>query len=149
MLRERLQELGLELPAPAAALAAYVPARRHESIVYVSGQLPLVDGNLLMSAPMNVHRSLDEAQLAMARCFLNGLAAAGTVVDLDEIRGVLRLAAFVASEPGFTDQHRVANGASDLARELFGEAGLHVRAAVGVSALPLGATVELEIQFLV
>ena len=149
MLRERLKELGLAVPELNPPLASYVPARRHETIVYVSGQLPLLNGDLQMSGPMHSARSLDQAQEAMARCFLNGLAAAATVVDLDALQGVLKLGAYVASEPDFTDQHKVANGASNLAQELFGNNGVHARFAVGVAALPLGATVELEIQFVV
>lgn len=149
MLRERLKTLGIEIPALTPPLASYVPAKRHAGVIYISGQLPLLDGNLMMTGPMQSGRSLDEAQNAMARCFLNGLTAAGTIVDLDEIQGVLKLGAFVASEPDFADQHKVANGASDLSREIFGDSGIHARFAVGVTALPLNATVELEIQFLV
>lgn len=148
MLRDRLKELGIEIPALTPPLAAYIPARKHAGIVYVSGQLPLENGHLLMNGPMHGERSLDEAQNAMARCFLNGIAAAGTAVDLDELKGVLKLGAYVSSEPDYIDQHKVANGASDLAREIFGDAGVHTRFAVGVTALPLGATVELEIQFI-
>ncbi|MCR9140676.1 MAG: RidA family protein [bacterium] len=149
MLRKRLQTLGIEIPALTPPLASYVPAKRHQDVIYVSGQLPLLAGNLLMTGPMQSGRSLDDAQNAMGRCFLNGLAAAGTVVDLDEIQGVLKLGAFVASEPDFADQHKVANGASDLAQEIFGASGIHARFAVGVAVLPLNATVELEIHFLV
>ncbi|MEQ9367066.1 MAG: RidA family protein [Leptospirales bacterium] len=149
MLRERLQTLGIEIPPLAPPLASYVPAKRHADVLYISGQLPLLAGNLMMTGPMESGRSLDDAQNAMARCFVNGIAAAGTLVDLNEIKGVLKLGAFVASEPGFADQHKVANGASDLAREIFGDSGIHARFAVGVAALPLNATVELEIHFLV
>ncbi len=147
-LRERLQNLQIEIPPLTPPLASYVPAKRHGDVIYVSGQLPLLDGSLLMTGPMQSGRSLDDAQNAMGRCFLNGLAAAATVVDLDELQGVLKLGAYVASEPDFADQHKVANGASDLAREIFGDSGIHARFAVGVTALPLNATVELEIQFL-
>lgn len=150
MLRERLTARGIEIPPLTPPLASYVPAKRHGSLVVVSGQLPMqADGNLMMTGPMHSGRSLDEAQLAMERCFLNGLAAAATVVDLDDLQGVLKLGAYVASEPDFSDQHKVANGASDLARELFDDNGIHARFAVGVSALPLNATVELEIEFMI
>lgn len=132
------------MPAVVKPVAAYLPARKHNDLIYVSGQLPMHDGKLLMSGVMTNARPLEEAQKAMARCFLNALAAAA---ECGQIIGVLRLAAFVASDPDFTSQHLVANGASELAGQLFGDAGRHVRAAVGVSSLPLGATVELEVVF--
>ena len=133
----------------ATPLAAYVPARRHGDLIYVSGQLPMKKGGLMMSGPMAAERSLDEAQQAMEQCFLNALAACASLVDLEKIQGVLKLTAFVASEIEYTDQHRVANGASGLAEDIFGEAGKHARSAVGGAALPLGATVELEVIFLI
>jgi len=145
MLRKRLQELGHALPEASAPLASYTPARVWQGAVYVSGQLPLKKGELLLTGPMTADRSIEEAQNAMAQCFLNGLAAAVLVADLDRIVGVLKLGAYVASAPDFTGQHKVANGASDLARDLFGEVGVHTRFAVGAAALPLGATVELEL----
>lgn len=147
MLRQRLASLGITLPAATKPVAAYVPARRHGDLVYVSGQLPLLDGALVLSRALGPESDLEAARGAMARCFLNGLAAAALAADLDEITGVLRLGAFVASRPEFTDQHKVANGASELAQQIFGDAGVHVRAAVGVPSLPLGAAVELEILF--
>jgi len=147
MISARLKELGLELPQPAKPLASYVPARKSGDLIFISGQLPLENGALMMTGPMTGERSLEEAQEAMARCFLNGLAAATLESPLDGIREVIRLGAFVASVPEFTDQHLIANGASNLAQEIFGKAGKHARAAVGVPCLPLNATVELEILF--
>ena len=143
----KLAEMGLVLPKVASPVAAYTPARRAGELVFISGQLPLQDGQLMMTGPMSPERDIDEARSSMARCFLNGLAAAGLVCDLDDISGVIRLGAFVAGTPEFTDQHLVANGASELAQAIFGESGVHARAAVGVPSLPLGATVELEITF--
>lgn len=149
MLKNRLTELGLELPKASSPLAAYTPAKLHNGLIYVSGQLPLKDGNLLMTGPMTPDRSIEEAKAAMAQCFLNGLAAATLVCNPDSITGVLRLGAFVNSVPEFHSQHLVANGASELAQKIFGDSGVHIRAAVGVSALPLNATAELEIIFTV
>ncbi|MBX7059524.1 MAG: RidA family protein [Leptospirales bacterium] len=148
MLQQRLQELGLELPAAARPLASYTPARLHNGLVYVSGQLPLKDGALLASGIAAASARAEDLHPAMAQCFLNALAAAALVVELNQIRGVLRLGAFVASASGFVDQHKVANGASDLAVQIFGESGVHVRAAVGVASLPMNAAVELEVIFL-
>ena len=148
MVSKKLQEIGLTLPEIPKPVASYVPARRTGNLIFVSGQLPLKDGKLILTGPMdNKNHTLEEAQEAMATCFLNGLAAAQTVSDIDVIQKVIRLAAFVASTPDFTDHHKVANGASELARKIFGENGVHARAAFGVPSLPLGATVELEIIF--
>lgn len=147
----KLDRLGLALPAVAKPVAAYTPARRAGSLVFISGQLPLEDGKLLLTGPMQPGpasgHSIEASQAAMARCFLNGLAAAGLVCDPDEIDGVVKLSAFVACTPDFTEHHLVANGASELAQKIFGDAGVHARAAVGVPSLPLNATVELEIVF--
>lgn len=147
MVKQKLQSLGITLPAVVPPVASYVPAKRSGSYVYVSGQLPMKDGQLMMKGPIAGGRSIDEAKAAMRQCFLNGLAAAGLVCDIDAIKSVVRLGVFVASAPGFTDQHLVANGASDTAKEIFGDAGVHSRAAVGVASLPLDASVELEILF--
>jgi enamine deaminase RidA (YjgF/YER057c/UK114 family) len=147
MLKNRLKELNIELPTPTAPLAAYTPARIHNNLIYLSGQLPLKNGNLMLTGQMTPGKSIDEAKEAMAQCFLNGLAAASLVCDPDKIKGVLRLGAFVSSSADFHSHHLVANGASELAQKIFGEAGVHVRSAVGVSSLPLDSTVELEIIF--
>ncbi|MCE9600259.1 MAG: RidA family protein [Spirochaetia bacterium] len=147
MILKRLSDLGLSLPTLSPPIASYVPSVRDNGIVYVSGQLPLKDGQLLLTGAMTSVRSLEEAQAAMRQCFLNALAAALLVCNESELKRVLRLGAFVSSSPDFTDQHKVANGASDLAREIFGDAGVHARAAVGVSSLPLNANVELEVYF--
>ncbi len=141
----KLDELGLTLPPPPKSVADYLPAVWHEGLVWVSGQLPMRAGELLLRGPMPDAGSLAEAQAAAAQCVLNGLAAAGAVLEgeYDRIERVLSLTVFVASTPDFTEQHRVADGASELLGRLFGEAGRHRRAAVGASALPLGATVEV------
>jgi enamine deaminase RidA (YjgF/YER057c/UK114 family) len=147
MIFEKLKQLGIELPEVTPPLASYIPAKRSGNMIFISGQLPMQDGKLLMTGPMTPARSIDEAQRAMARCIINGLAAASTVVSIDSIRGVVRLGAFVSSSHDFIDQHKVANGASDLAKEIFGPSGTHARSAIGVPSLPLNATVELEIVF--
>lgn len=142
-----MSQLGLQLPPSPAPVAAYVPAKKSGRLVYVSGQLPLKDGSLLMTGPLEDDSQIEQAATAMKQCFLNGLSAAATVVNPDSICSVVKLSAYTASAPGFTSQHLVANGASEIAREIFGEQGRHARAAVGVSALPLNASVELELIF--
>lgn len=149
MISAKLKELGFILPEVAKPVAAYIPAKRNIDIVYVSGQLPLKDGALMLTGPLNSEAEVEKAKQAMAQCFLNAIAAATTVVGIDDLSGVLRIAAFVASAPSFTWQHLVANGASELAAKIFGEQGRHSRSAIGVPSLPLNASVELEVQFLV
>jgi enamine deaminase RidA (YjgF/YER057c/UK114 family) len=143
---ERLEALGVTLPQPAAPLAAYVPCVRSGSQVYVSGQIPLVGGapgwqGRLGEGELGV---ADGAQAARA-CALNVLAALKAELgELSRVRRVVKVTGFVASAPGFTDQPAVVNGASELFGEVFGEAGRHARAAVGVAALPRGVPVEVE-----
>jgi enamine deaminase RidA (YjgF/YER057c/UK114 family) len=146
-IRQRLDELGLILPpAPPPPVAAYLPALVSGGMVFVAGQIPFFNGKLLATGPVPSVTSLEAAQHAAAQCALNALAAAGSVLDgdLDRISRIVRLGVFVASDAGFFDQPKVANGASELLHELFGEAGRHVRAAVGCIALPLNASVEVE-----
>jgi len=148
MLSERLKSLGIALPALAGPFGAYVPARRAGDLVYVSGQLPVKDGRLIAAGPVPSQCALEQAQLAARQCAINALAAAASVEGgVDRITGVLRVGVFVCCDPGFAEQPKVANGASELFLEIFGDPGRHVRAAVGVAALPLGATVELEAVF--
>lgn len=141
----RLDELGISLPQAPKPVAAYVPAVRTGDLVFVSGQIPFVDGVLTATGPVPSACSVEDAQEAAAVCVLNGLAVvAAAIGDLEQVRRVVRLGVFVASEPGFTGQPKVANGASELMQEIFGDAGRHARAAVGCIALPLGASVEVE-----
>lgn len=143
---ERLGELGLSLPEVAKPLAAYVPATRVGTQIWTSGQLPLVDGQLVVAGKLGGSVSLEQGVEAARICLLNALAAVAQVAGgVDRISRIVKLVIFVASEPGFTDQPKVGNGASELVGEIFGEAGAHVRSAVGVSVLPLDAAVELEI----
>jgi len=150
-IRAKLAELGLALPPPPSAVADYVPAKVVGDSVLVSGMLPMRAGELIAAGRAPGDVSIEAAQGAARQCVLNGLAAVDPVIDGDwsRVAGVSRVGVFVASEPGFHEQHKVANGASGLLREVFGDAGRHVRAAVGVTALPLGAVVEVELAFAV
>ena len=143
--RERLAELGLVLPSVVAPVAAYVPARRSGSFVYVSGQLPMVDGVLPATGQVGAAVSPELAAELARACALNGLAAIDALVGLDAVTGIVKVVGFVASAPGFTGQPAVVNGASNLFKDVFGEAGAHARSAVGVAALPLDAPVEVEL----
>ena len=145
----RVAELGLELPPVAAPLASYVPAVRDGDLVWTSGQLPLVDGRLRASGRVGEGDGLvspaEAADLART-CALNALAAVADLVgDLDAVQRVVKVVGYVASDPSFTGQPGVVNGASELFGEVFGEAGRHARSAVGVAALPLDAPVEVEV----
>jgi enamine deaminase RidA (YjgF/YER057c/UK114 family) len=141
----RLAALGLALPPVPAPAAAYVPAVRHGDLVIVSGQLPLRDGALLATGLVGADITQDEAADLARACALNALAAAASVAGgLDAIAAVLRVGVFVASAEGFTTQHLVANGASQLLGEVLGPGAVHARAAVGVARLPLDAPVEVE-----
>lgn len=145
----RLAELGIELPAVAAPVAAYVPAVVHGGLVYTSGQLPFVGGALPATGKVGAEVSADDAKEYARLCALNALAAAADAAGgVDRIAGVLRVGGFVASDPAFTGQPGVVNGASEVLGEIFGEAGRHARAAVGVAVLPLDTPVEVEVTFL-
>ncbi|OII27800.1 RidA family protein [Frigoribacterium sp. MCBA15_019] len=146
---ERLAELGLVLPPVAAPAGSYVPALRTGSLVYTAGQLPFVDGRLPATGKVGDGLGLvqpADAQALAATCVLNALAAAATVLDsLDDVVRVVKLTGFVASDPEFSGQPGVINGASDLLGRIFGEAGRHARSAVGVAVLPLDSPVEVEL----
>lgn len=143
----RLADLGLSLPAVPTPVAAYVPAVRFEDVVYTAGQLPLVDGTLQAVGKVGDEVSVDEAGDCARIAALNGLAAIADLTgDLDVILRILRVVVYVASAPGFTDHPIVANGASRLLGDIFGQAGRHARSAVGVTALPLDAPVEVELM---
>jgi enamine deaminase RidA (YjgF/YER057c/UK114 family) len=143
---DRLTQLGLQLPSAPKPVAAYIPAVRSGNLVFVSGQIPMLDGKLLCTGPVPSHVTIDQARIAARQCVLNALAVLKDVmqIDLDRVSRIVRLGVFVCSDPGFTDQPKVANGASELLHEIFGECGRHARAAVGSIALPLGASVEVE-----
>ena len=143
---ERLAELGIDLPAVAAPVAAYVPATRAGDQILTSGQLPFVDGALSVTGKVGAEVSAEEAASAARVAALNAVAAAADVAGgVDLIRRVVKVVVFVASDPAFSGQPAVANGASLLLGEIFGEAGVHVRSAVGVAVLPLDSPVEVEL----
>lgn len=142
----RLAELGLSLPPVAKPLAAYIPAIASAGQVFTSGQLPTVDGVLVATGKVGAEVSVEQAVEAARVSALNALAAAASAAGgIDEIRRIVRVVVYVASDPSFTGQPRVANGASELFGSIFGALGVHVRSAVGVSSLPLDAPVELEL----
>jgi enamine deaminase RidA (YjgF/YER057c/UK114 family) len=142
---ERLAELGIELPKVAAPVAAYVPAVRSGDLVFTSGQLPTVAGELLARGLVGTAVDPDQAKELARTCALNALAAVDSVVGLDAVVRVVKVVGFVASAPGFTGQPGVVNGASELLGDVFGDAGQHARSAVGVAVLPLDAPVEVEL----
>ena len=142
----RLAELGIDLPPVAAPVASYVPVVVSGSLAFVAGQVPLSEGKLLWSGKLGAELDVLAGAQAARRCGLQALAALRSELgSLDRIRRVVRVGVFVASAEGFIDQPKVANGASDLFAEVFGEPGRHARAAVGVAELPLGAPVEVEV----
>ncbi len=146
---EKLHRLGLELPTPPKPVAAYIPAKRTGNLLAIAGQIPIEDGVIRCegTVPTDVDPALATACARL--CVLNGLACANAALTngIDDIRQVVRVGCWVASEPGFGGQPAIANGASDLLVEIFGEAGRHVRAAVGSASLPLNVPVEIEFLF--
>ncbi|HYP95597.1 MAG TPA: RidA family protein [Mycobacterium sp.] len=142
---DRLAEQGIELPEVVAPLAAYVPAVRTGNLVYTAGQLPITAGQLVATGKVGADVA-PEVGKALARvCALNALAAVHSLVGIDSVTRVVKVVGFVASAPGFNGQPGVINGASEFFGEVFGDAGVHARSAVGVSELPLDAPVEVEV----
>ena len=139
----KLADLGITLPQAAAPVASYQPLVAHGGIAYVSGQLPFIDG-ALVTGKLGDTVTLERGQEAARACGLMICAQLQAAGLLERVDRVLKLGGFVASVPGFTDQPKVVNGASDLMFEIFGEAGRHARAAVGVPVLPLDAAVEVD-----
>jgi enamine deaminase RidA (YjgF/YER057c/UK114 family) len=143
---ERLAELGLSVPEVAKPVAAYVPAVRSGDHVFTSGQLPMRDGELMRTGKVGGEVTPDEAVECAQQCGLNAIAAVKAEVgDLAAVKRVVKVVCFVASTADFTGQPQVANGVSELLGEVFGEAGVHARSAVGVPVLPLDAPVEVEL----
>ena len=143
---ERLAELGIELPAVAAPVGSYVPALEHNGVITTSGQVPFVNGSLPFTGIVGDTVTAEQAADAARIGALNALAAAAQVAGgIDNIERVLKVVGYVASAPTFGGQPGVLNAASNLLTEIFGDAGKHVRSAVGVAALPLGAPVEVEL----
>lgn len=141
----KLRKMGLRLPAAPKPVGAYVPAVRSGNLVFVSGQLPMRDGELIAKGRVGNEVALEEARDCARQAALNALAAvAAEIGGIENVARIVRVTGYVASAPGFTDQAKVLNAASELLAEVFGEAGRHSRAAVGAAELPLGAPVELE-----
>src|SRR5688500_4318500 len=147
-LTEKLSGLGIALPSVSGPFGAYVPAKRVGNLIYVAGQLPMKDGQLMATGQVPSRRSVDEAIAAARQCAINALAAVQMLDGgVDQITGVARVGVFVSSDATFTDQPKVANGASELFMQVLGDAGKHARAAVGVNTLPRDASVEVEVIF--
>ena len=143
---DRLSELGLTVPEVVPPVAAYVPVVREGDLVFTSGQLPMVDGSLAATGKVGAEVDAETAKSLAETCALNAIAAIKSEVgDLDTVSRVVKVVGFVASDPSFTGQPGVINGASELLVKAFGDKGIHARSAVGVSALPLDAPVEVEV----
>ena len=144
-IKEKLAEIGLTLPVAAAPVAAYVPAVRSGNLVFTAGQLPIVDGKVVITGKVGAEVTPEQAKEMAQICALNGLAAISLVADVDQIERVIRVGGFVNGVPGFVAIPQVINGASELLIKLFGEVnGKHARTAIGVAELPLNAPVEVE-----
>lgn len=142
---QRLEDLGVELPEVAKPAANYLPFASRGNLLLTAGQLPLKDGKLIATGLLGRDLDTEAGKQAARLCAINILAAARSALgDLERIAGIVKITVFVASAPGFAEQHLVANGASDLLAEALGERGLHARSAVGVAMLPLNAPVEIE-----
>jgi len=145
MIAQRLAQLGLVLPAPATPSFNYVPVVLHQGIAYVSGQVPKVDGEVRVFGKVGRDVDLETARGEARICILQGLACLEAALgSLDRVERILKINGFVASAPGFNDQPKVLDAASDLLGEIFGDAGRHARAAVGVAELPRNCAVEIE-----
>jgi enamine deaminase RidA (YjgF/YER057c/UK114 family) len=142
----RINELKIAFPEVPKPVAAYIPAKQSGTLVFTAGQLPMVNGELISKGLLGQDVEIDEANKAARMCTLNALAAIkGVIGDLDRIKQIVRVVGYVASVPTFTQQPAVVNGASELLLEIFGENGKHARSAVGMAALPLNASVEIEL----
>ena len=145
---ERLKQLDLSLATVAGPFGAYVPAKRVGNLVFVAGQLPMREGKLIATGQVPSRCPLDIARDAARQCVINALAAVQLLPGgVDQLTGVARVGAFISSDADFTEQPKVADAASELLQQLFGEAGEHPRTAVGVNTLPRNASVEIEVVF--
>ncbi len=144
---QRLVELNLTLPPVAKPVASYTPAVRSGELVFTSGQVPIRDGKILYAGKVPKDLPIEDAMKACEVAAMNGLAAIDQLIGgIDRIVRIVRVCVYVNSSPGFTEQPKVANGASDLLVKIFGEAGRHARSAVGAAELPLNAAVEVELM---
>lgn len=146
MIEERLAELGIILPPAPKPVASYIPVKVVGDLAWVAGQIPMQDGAVTIAGKVGGEVTIDDANAGTRRCALQALSALQAALGtLDRVKGIVKLDVFVASATGFTDHPTVANGASDLLVEVFGDEGRHARAAVGVPELPLGAAVEVAL----
>jgi len=146
VIEERLAELGIVLPPAPQPVASYIPVKVVGDLAWVAAQIPMQDGAVTVAGKVGGEVTIDDANAGARRCALQALAALQAALGtLDRVKGIVKLDVFVASAPGFTDHPKVANGASDLLVEVFGDEGRHARAAVGVAELPLGAAVEVAL----
>lgn len=142
---EKIKQLGLNIPEAPKPVASYVPAVKSGNLIFTSGQLPFVNGNLQYIGKLGEKYSIEDGYQAARICVLNCLSVVkGIVGDLDKVARIVKVVGFVSSAAGFNDQPKVINGASELLGEIFGEAGQHARSAVGVNELPLNSAVEVE-----
>ena len=146
MIEERLAELGIILPPAPQPVASYIPVKVVGDLAWVAAQIPMQDGAVTVAGKVGGEVTIDDANAGARRCALQALSALQAALGtLDRVKGIVKLDVFVASAAGFSDHPKVANGASDLLVEVFGEEGRHARAAVGVPDLPLGAAVEVAL----
>ncbi len=146
MIEEKLKEKGMEIPEAPKPLAAYIPVTKVGNLIFTAGQIPLKNGKLIYEGKVGKDLSVETAQKAAELCLLNGLSVIKSVTgSLESIKKIVKVTVFVNSADGFTEQAKVANGASELLVELFGEKGKHVRSAVGVNELPINSAVEIEL----
>jgi enamine deaminase RidA (YjgF/YER057c/UK114 family) len=146
VIEERLAELGIILPPAPQPVASYIPVKVVGDLAWVAGQIPMQDGAVTVAGKVGGEVTIDDANAGARRCALQALAALQAALGtLDRVKGIVKLDVFVASATGFTDHPKVANGASDLLVEVFGDEGRHARAAVGAPELPLGAAVEVAL----
>ena len=147
-IREKIKELGLDLPVAAAPLAAYVPAVITGKLVFTAGQLPMLNGAIAMTGKVGAEVTVDQAKELAQLCALNALAALNLVADIDDVARIVRVVGYVNGAPGFVNQPAVINGASELLLALWGDVnGKHARSALGVAELPLNSPVEVELTF--
>jgi len=144
----KLKSVGIALPPVSGPFGAYIPARRVGNLIYVAGQLPMKDGKLMATGQVPSRCSIDDARTAARQCVINAIAAVQSLPGgVDTIAGVIRVGAFVSSDATLTEQPKVADAASELLTQIFGDAGKHARVAVGVNTLPRDASVEIEVIF--
>ena len=146
IIENRLAELNLTLPAVAKPVAAYIPAKKTGNLIFTSGQLPTIDGQLIATGILGVDVEVDQAYQCARQCALNALAAIKELIgDLDKVSQIIKVTGYVASHPTFTNQSAVVNGASELLAEIFGDRAQHARSSIGMASLPLNAPVEIEL----